>query len=524
MRSFFLSLVLMLSSFEIGAQALVPLDTLVQFASTDELQASSESLRLYNPNSYPIEINAVDRFDFYGNKVFSVSDSAFLVLPGDTFSLSLSFAPEHNLMHKQALIFKSNSGFGHTAVSVQGQGIYSNSYYNVTRNKEQEPLKNALASRIALGYSSLGYTPARDNMYSSIDNSGGQVECVYTGRTASFNTRAGANNNSFNCEHTFPQGFFNSNEPMRSDIHHLFPTDVSANSTRGNKPFGIVANPTWQNGGSKSNSSTFEPRDVHKGAVARAMMYFVIRYQDYSGHFSGQEAILRQWHDQFPPTADEKSRNSAIYSLQNNRNPFVDYPQFIERISDIDGTAQANDTAGLYFSDDTIFLAQGNSGLRRYSFLIYGEGSLGGSLSNFSLNDPNLNFVNGSPGTVNVQEGEYYRLEIEFETGNAYNTSLTFNAMGQAVSIPIISGPQLSLEDSFSASVPHFFPNPAWDGISIENAEEVERLLIIDQLGRSYDMEPRGWIKLGHLPRGLYLIQFHLKNGMHYQEKLFLKP
>jgi hypothetical protein len=35
----------------------------------------------------------------------------------------------------------------------------------------------------------------------------------------------------------------------------------------------------------------------------------------------------------------ERERNNGIYALQNNRNPFVDHPEFLERISSLSGTA-----------------------------------------------------------------------------------------------------------------------------------------------------------------------------------------
>ena len=62
-------------------------------------------------------------------------------------------------------------------------------------------------------------------------------------------------------------------------------------------------------------------------------MYFVIRYQDYSSHFAGSETVLRQWHNAFPVDAIDRKRNNDIYAAQNNRNPFIDYPQFEERIT-----------------------------------------------------------------------------------------------------------------------------------------------------------------------------------------------
>lgn len=490
-----------------SAQSLVSLNGNLNFSTTNELQASTQTLSLYNPNTYPIHITGVDRFDIYGNKVFSVSDSVFTVQPADTFNLTVSFLPEHNILHHQALVFISNSGFGHAVVGLDGQGTYSKIYYSSTENKSQQALKTALNTRLAQGYNDLGYNGARDQMYASIDNSGGQVECVYTGRTATFNTRTGANSNSFNTEHTFPQGFFNSNVPMRSDIHHLFPTDVTANSRRGNDPFGVVSTATWTQGGSKSGGGKFEPRDAHKGAVARAMMYFVIRYQDYSNHFSGQEAILRQWHQQFPPSANEQARNVAIFNLQNNRNPFVDYPQFIERISDIDGNAQASATSMVYHSDDTIFLAQGNSGLRTYHFVLYGEGNTAAQASNFSLSDPNLSFKQGNPGSVSLSEGDYFDLEIEFETSQPYSAQLSYDVLGTTVIVPIVSGPNLSLLASADVDPIAIYPNPSTGLISIDHTELIEGIQLLDVSGKVWDLAVQDQIDLSAYPKGIYTLK-----------------
>ncbi len=519
-----LSILLLILQVSLQAQALEPLPAQLNFPNTDELQASSQSLSLYNPNSYPIEVEAVDRFYYYNRRVFSVSDSVFTVMPGDTFNLTVSFAPVHNMLHQQALVFKTKSGFGHTAVGLQGQGVYSKAYYNVTRNQAQESLKTALSTRIGLAYNSLGYTTARDNMYATIDNNGGQVECAYTGRTASFSTRAGANSNNFNCEHTFPQGFFSQNEPMRSDIHHLFPTDVTANSRRSNDPFGVVSNPTWTQGGSKSGGGKFEPRDAQKGATARAMMYFVLRYQDYNNHFAPQENILRQWHEQFPPNTAERNRNDAIYSLQNNRNPFVDYPQFTERISDFIGTAQALDNFGIYYSDDTIHLATGNSGKRRFQFVLYGQGNMGGAASNFILSSADLSFYGGNPGNLNLPAGSYASFEIEFETGQIYNDSLSFEAFGSTIIVPIVSGPVLSEAEELNEEALYFYPNPNNGILRVNDPKSIHTLQLVNLAGRSKQLEPQAEIDLRSFSSGLYILRFQMQEGGHwYQRKLLLK-
>jgi len=510
----------------LSAQSLVSVDGDLNFPATNELQASTQTLRLYNPNSYPISVEAVDRFEIYGNKVFSLSDSIFTVMPSDTFSLTVSFLPEHNIQHEQVLVFRSTNGFGHTAVGLSAQGTYSKSYYSTTQNKEQQALKNALNTRLAQGYSDQGYNGARDLMYGSIDNVGGQVECVYTGRTATFNTRSGANNNSFNCEHTFPQGFFNSNVPMRSDIHHLFPTDATANSRRGNDPFGVVGTVSWTQGGSKSGGGKFEPRDAHKGAVARAMMYFVIRYQDYAGHFSGQETILRQWHDQFPPSAAEQARNTAIYNVQNNRNPFVDYPQFIERISDVDGTASAADRFVQYYSDDTIFLAQGPALTRTYSFVIYNDGNKDMGVDNLALSDPDLNFSSATPTTFLLSPGDYQVIEIEFQAQKNYQASMAFRQLGDSdsITIPIFSGPALSLLAFADAPSIRFYPNPVKGLLQVQSVDEITSLQMIDAAGSTHALPLAEQIDLSAFAPGVYTLIYSLKSSAtRHQERIIIQ-
>src|SRR5690606_12696905 len=121
----------------------------------------------------------------------------------------------------------------------------------------------------------------------------------YSGRSDIYTTY------DINCEHTFPQGKFNSSEPVQSAIHHLFPTEVAANGSGSNYPFRIAAQP-FRNVSTNAPSilggnNKYEPRNEQKGRTARAMLYFVIRYQDYQNFFSSQEPILKTWHKTFAP-------------------------------------------------------------------------------------------------------------------------------------------------------------------------------------------------------------------------------
>ncbi|HQJ46585.1 MAG TPA: endonuclease, partial [Ignavibacteriaceae bacterium] len=82
------------------------------------------------------------------------------------------------------------------------------------------------------------------------------------------------------------------------------------------------------------NQTVFEPRDVHKGDVSRSMFYFITRYPvNYGGFFNQiQENVFREWNKLDPVGTVEANRNNAIASYQQKRNPFIDHPEFVDRI------------------------------------------------------------------------------------------------------------------------------------------------------------------------------------------------
>ncbi|RYE21249.1 MAG: hypothetical protein EOP45_09840, partial [Sphingobacteriaceae bacterium] len=100
----------------------------------------------------------------------------------------------------------------------------------------------------------------------------------------------GKKGDAINCEHTWPQSFFNKEGAMRSDLHHLFPTLSTPNSKRGSFPFGLASEGkvTYStSSGSKlislsDSTSVFEPSNIQKGNTARAFLYFYLRYYDKS--------------------------------------------------------------------------------------------------------------------------------------------------------------------------------------------------------------------------------------------------
>lgn len=138
-----------------------------------------------------------------------------------------------------------------------------------------------------------------------------------------------------NAEHLWPQSYYNKQRPMVADLHHIQPTLRMPNVKRGDKPFSkVTVNPKYQtNSGSKLGNFEFEPADEVKGKVARAMLYFMVRYHNQSirgGNFhkydfwESRVDTFLHWNRMSPPDAAEKRRNQLIEQHQGNRNPFID--------------------------------------------------------------------------------------------------------------------------------------------------------------------------------------------------------
>jgi len=177
------------------------------------------------------------------------------------------------------------------------------------------------------------YSAETEFMFLDLDHeSDGTVECVYTGRRVAVGTEK-PDENDMNTEHTWPQSLGAENEPAKCDLHHLFPSDSAANGARAAMPFGEVSTvEQWWDvtGESAEGSSSWEPRDVHKGNVARAMLYFAMRY----GHpvDSSELALYRSWHAADPADATERTRTLEIRDRQGEANPYVVCPELVEQL------------------------------------------------------------------------------------------------------------------------------------------------------------------------------------------------
>ena len=253
-------------------------------------------------------------------------------------------------------------------------------YYNSATGNGYT-LKTQLKSIISNGHIDQGYSALYDayvlsdndsfyendntvlDMYSENPSGSDSYNYNHNDRTCgNYNSE----NDCYNREHIFPQGFFNEQLPMRTDIHHVVPTDGYVNNRRANYPFGEVSNYTWiSNNGSKVGQNTygsysgvvFEPIDEFKGDIARMLLYFAVRYEDevsqsitggsWDNHtitnnpLNGTNnqvyevwylQLLYKWHNDDPVSDREIKRNNEAYNFQGNRNPFIDYPEYVDLI------------------------------------------------------------------------------------------------------------------------------------------------------------------------------------------------
>jgi endonuclease I len=164
----------------------------------------------------------------------------------------------------------------------------------------------------------------------------------------------------WNKEHVCCQSWLGSG-PMVSDLFNVYPTDARVNNLRSNYPYGVVGSNKGISGDpdhhalgklgtsavSGYSGTCYEPDDRYKGDFARTFFYMVARYRDKilnSGDgakmFSSNPtnltayslAFLLEWHRNDPVSEKEIDRNQAVYGEQNNRNPFIDYPDLVEYI------------------------------------------------------------------------------------------------------------------------------------------------------------------------------------------------
>lgn len=163
-----------------------------------------------------------------------------------------------------------------------------------------------------------------------------------------------------NREHSFPKSWWGGDQdiPAYIDLNHLYPSEAAANMAKSNYPLGevdptkkvnfdngitTVGYPVYGQGGGAG--LVFEPDDEYKGDFARTYMYMATCYQSLRWKYtymvenntyptlnSWSRELLLRWAREDKVSQKEIDRNEAVYSFQNNRNPFIDFPELMEYI------------------------------------------------------------------------------------------------------------------------------------------------------------------------------------------------
>lgn len=240
-------------------------------------------------------------------------------------------------------------------------------YYSAAAGLAGTNLKSALNSIIRNNHTQLAYSAtlnALRTIYEDPSNTS-NVLLVYSGTSVAKSAAYFSGQDpstTFSKEHAWPDSFgldtTNVNPgstdgdagPDFTDLFNLRPIYQTVNSQRGNKYYdettGTGTIPTLAPGCSYDTDS-FEPRDIEKGDLARAMFYMATRYDGSepltldleidnspnasAGRFAKLGTLL-QWAEQDPVSDEERRRNQATYGIQHNRNPFIDHPEYLALI------------------------------------------------------------------------------------------------------------------------------------------------------------------------------------------------
>ncbi len=231
-----------------------------------------------------------------------------------------------------------------------GGGEYDETYYasavGLSGSALKDELHDIISAQTRLSYAQV-WEALKDTDQDPANSA--NVVLLYSGRSQSKSTNGG-NPDDWNREHVWAKshGDFGTSTGPGTDVHHLRPTDVSVNGSRGNKDFDEGGSPVAEASGSFTDADSFEPRDAVKGDVARMVLYMAVRYEGGDGFadlepnesvgngsapYHGRLSVLLEWNREDPPNAFEQRRNDVIFeSWQHNRNPFVDHPEWADAI------------------------------------------------------------------------------------------------------------------------------------------------------------------------------------------------
>lgn len=236
-------------------------------------------------------------------------------------------------------------------------------YYSRAEGLKKADLKAALHTIIGyadvLDYGS-GAGKTWSGFYVTDRMANGQVRDRYSYEKFYFSSSDNADKatavSGMNIEHSMANSWWGGTKNQAyKDLHHLMPCETGINSKKGNYAMGIVTNNKQGNGCTKVGSgpangetiAMWEPADEWKGDFARVYFYMATCYSNLTWKSNGLNQLennawptlqrwayelLLQWSANDPVDQIERERNEAVYKIQGNRNPFVDYPELANYI------------------------------------------------------------------------------------------------------------------------------------------------------------------------------------------------
>lgn len=277
-----------------------------------------------------------------------------------TVTITLATSSKRAYIDEITLVGSSGSGDNPTPGPVAN-------YYQPADGKNGVALKTAMCG-IIYNHTEKSYDELWQAFFTTDVNSDGKIWDMYSNITNYTPVTSGSTyskeGDCYNREHSWPQSWFGSNTPMYTDLHHIYPTDGFVNGKRANYPFGETRNPTYTSANDFSKlgpcsysgytGTVFEPADEYKGDFARTYFYMVTCYEeklsDWYRNYSSTDVVhvidgstypalqtwqlnmLMEWAKNDPVSEKETARNEAVYTIQKNRNPFIDYPGLQEYI------------------------------------------------------------------------------------------------------------------------------------------------------------------------------------------------
>ncbi|QLY39855.1 DUF5011 domain-containing protein [Hujiaoplasma nucleasis] len=235
------------------------------------------------------------------------------------------------------ITYSATDSSGNTATLTQTYSVTDNNfltqdlitYYDDAEGLQGTALEQALHTIIS-DYTYVTYDDARYILDETDQdpNNPNNVILVYTQQSVDGEWYCPSGSCTWNREHVWPQSLLGYDSVMSADLHNLKPADPGTNSSRSNKYFDNL-----------TTASTYEPPDEVKGDIARILFYMVIMYDNLdlvdvapSTYEMALLEVLLSWHELDPVDDFERNRNDVIYSYQGNRNPFIDYEEFVELI------------------------------------------------------------------------------------------------------------------------------------------------------------------------------------------------